>query len=71
MLFLSLRGGDWDVSRGQLSLLFFFPNVLKIISKHKSFFKYRVKGDPLGPWGEHQAPPFGIGVGNAKCHANC
>ena len=45
--FLSLRGGG-GVSRGQLSLFIFLfvfvPNVLKIISRHKSFFKYRGMG---------------------------
>ena len=32
--YLSLRGGGGGVSEGQLSLSFFFPNALKIISRH-------------------------------------
>ena len=54
--FYHLGGG---VSRGQLSLfiffIFFVPNVLKIISRPISFFKYRGRGAPR----RHLKPPYG------------
>ena len=36
----------------------FVPNVLKIVSRHSSFFKYRGRGGPWGPGGT-LSPPFG------------
>ena len=40
---------------------FFIPIVLRIISRHLSFFMYRGRGGPLGPWGAPQAPPLVLG----------
>ena len=40
------RGGQ----RGSIITFYFFvPNVLKIISRHYSFFKYRGRGPPWSP----------------------
>ena len=47
------RGGSARVNYN----FFYVPNVLKIISRHLSFFKYRGRGVPWGPGG-HLEPPF-------------
>ena len=51
------------VSKGQLSLFIFLfslvPNFLNIISRHKSFFKFRGMGGCWGPGGHIKPPPFG------------
>ena len=58
--FLSLggRGGQQGSIITFYYFIFFVPNVLKIISRHYSFFKFRGRGGHLVPWGAPQAPPL-------------
>ena len=53
-----LKKGREGVSKGQLSLfIFFVPDILEIIFKHKSFFKYKGRGPPGALEGTSSPPP--------------
>ena len=49
-----------------ITFYFFVPNVLKIISRHKSFFKFRGRGGATGALGGTSSPPPLL---NIKCVA--